>query len=97
MIKSVYDGSPASLRQQLFDCEQFVVWRLTSDWSFVVGKENTPRVVVCLEGGGELEYVGEKYTLSKGDVLLLPAIVGACIIEPLWTISVLEISIPEEK
>jgi uncharacterized protein YjlB len=34
--------------------------------------------VVCIDGQGELQYAGIDYPFGKGDVLLLPAVVGAC-------------------
>jgi hypothetical protein len=46
-------------------------------------------------GDGQLEHNGAHYALGKGDVLLLPAVVGACLCQPRSAISVLELSLPE--
>jgi uncharacterized protein YjlB len=42
-----------------------------------------------------LEYDGVDYPFGEGDVLLLPAIVGACSCRPNGNVTVLEISLPE--
>ena len=38
-----------------------------------------PRVLVCIEGAGQVEHGGSTYAIGKGDVLLLPAAVGAAL------------------
>jgi mannose-6-phosphate isomerase len=83
------------LREQLFDCEQFGLWRFGAESPFGVGAERTPRVLVCLAGDGHVEHDGANYAIGKGDVLLLPAVVGACLCRPHGAISLLEISLPE--
>jgi len=42
-----------------------------------------------------VEHDGADYAIGKGDVLLLPAVVGACLCRPRGAISLLEISLPE--
>ena len=44
----------------------------------MVGKGTVPHVLVCVDGKGDLEYNGDFYSLKKGDVMFLPASVGAC-------------------
>jgi mannose-6-phosphate isomerase len=83
------------LREQLFDCEHFGLWRFGAESPLGVGVERTPRVLVCLAGDGQVEHDGAKYAISKGDVMLLPAVVGACLCRPRDAISLLEISLPE--
>ena len=83
------------LRERLFFCEHFGLWRICGDSPFVVGAEGTPRVVVCIAGHGQLEHNGDNYGLAKGDVTLLPAVVGACFCRPRGTMSLLEISLPK--
>ena len=85
------------LRERLFDCEHFGLWRFGAESPFGVGAERTPRVLVCLAGDGQVEHEGANYAIGKGDVLLLPAVVGACLCRPKGTISLLEISLPEGK
>ena len=81
--------------ERLFYCDHFGVWRITGKAPFLVGKEGTPRVLVCLSGEGHLEYNGADYAFGKGDVVLLPAVVGDCLCRPHGAVTVLELSLPE--
>jgi len=83
------------LREKLIDCEQFAVNRISAREPFVVGKAQIPRVLVCLDGKGHLEYAGQTYTFSRGQALLCPAVVGECLCRPHGTVCILEISLPE--
>jgi mannose-6-phosphate isomerase len=83
------------LRERLFDCEHFGLWRLHAESPFTVGAEGTPRVLVCIAGGGQVEHDGTDYAVGKGDMLLLPAVVGACLCRPRGAVSLLDISLPE--
>ena len=49
---------------------------------FTVGAAGEPRVLVCTEGAGQVEHGGETYAVGRGDVMLLPAAVGACAFRP---------------
>jgi mannose-6-phosphate isomerase len=51
-------------------------------------------VLVCIEGRGHIEHGGATYAVTKGDVLLLPAVLGACMFQPRGAVKVLEIGIP---
>jgi len=79
------------LRERLFCCEHFGLWRLRGQSPFTVGAAGTPRVLVCIAGDGQLEHDGANYAVGKGDVLLFPAVVGACVFRPRSAVSVLEI------
>jgi len=83
------------LRERLFNCEHFGVWRLHGESPFMTGIQGTPRVLVCLSGEGRLEHDRAEYAIGKGDVMLLPAIVGECLCQPRGSMSLLEISLPE--
>ena len=78
-------------RELLFCCEHFGLWRLRGERQFMVGAAETPRVLVCIAGEGQLEHAGTDYAVRQGDVLLLPAVVGACLLparaarSPCWT------------
>ena len=88
--------STAPVRQErLFQCEHFSVWRHTGQSPFTVGAAGTPRVLVCLDGTAELEHADAVYAFGKGDVLLLPAEVGACVCRPRGSISLLQVALPE--
>ena len=83
-------------RERLFDCEHFLLWRLRGESPFNVGAAEMPRVLVCIEGSGCLNVGGSAYDVNKGDVWLLPAVVGACAFHPNSAVSLLEIAVPEE-
>ncbi len=83
----------SGLREQMFLCKHFGLWRFSGTSTFSVGKAETPRVLVCLAGNGQLEHHTNTYAFGRGDVLLLPAVVGACFCRA-RTVSLLEISLP---
>lgn len=83
------------VRERLFDCEHFELWRFCTELPFGVGAERTPRALVCLAGEGQVAHDGADYAIGRGDVLLLPAEVGTCLCRPSGAISLLEISLPE--
>jgi len=83
------------LREKLIHCEQFAVTRISGREPFIVGKAESPRVLVCLAGRGHLEYAGQTYAFGRGQALLSPAVVGECLCRPHGTVSILEISLPE--
>jgi len=85
------------LREKLFFCKQFGLWRKSGSGPFTVGVKEIPRVIVYLAGEGQLEYGGVNYALNKGDTLFLPAVVGACLCRPHGMITLLEISLPENS
>jgi len=85
------------LRERLFDCDHFELWRFGGESPFRVGAEKTPRVLVCLAGDGQVGHNTANYAIGKGDVMLLPAVVGACMCRPRSAISLLEISLPEHN
>ncbi len=92
--KSESSGSP-TLRERLFLCDQFGLWRLYSDAPFHTGVAGTPRVLVCIDGAGQLEHEGVNYSIGRGDVLLMPAVAGECVCRPRHGLTLLELSLPE--
>ena len=96
VIPLLEDKMPAS-REMLFKCEHFGLWRVEAESMFIVGVAETPRILVCLTGEGQIEHESNSYPIGKGDVMLLPAFVGACFCKPEGAISLLEISLPENK
>jgi len=83
------------MRERLFNCKHFRLWRLRGESPFMVGAVEKPRVLVCIAGSGQLEYDGVNYAMGKGEVLLLPAVVGACDFRPYGAVNLLEIALPE--
>jgi mannose-6-phosphate isomerase len=82
-------------RERLFQCEYFWLWRLRGQSPFTVGAAGTPRVLIGIEGTGQVEHSGGTYAVGKGDVWLLPAEVGACAFHPHSAVTLLEIALPE--
>lgn len=82
-------------RERLFHCEHFSVWRHAGQTPFTVGALDTPRVLVCLDGTGVVEFSGAHYSVGRGDVVLLPAEVGSCLYRPCTEVSLLEVALPE--
>jgi mannose-6-phosphate isomerase len=80
---------------ELFSCAQFGIRRLEGKVRVDVGAAGTPRVLVCIAGAGELACNGATFGVRKGDVVLLPAVVGACSFQPEGTATLLEVSLPE--
>jgi mannose-6-phosphate isomerase len=81
-------------REQLFNCPEFRLWRLHGAMPFRVGMEGSPRIVVCIDGAGNVEFNGGNFGMTKGTVVLLPAAVGACTFAPEGNVVLLEIAIP---
>ncbi len=84
-------------RERLFQSEHFWLWRWIGQVPFTVGAPNMPRVLVCIGGAGQIEIGDAIYPMLKGDVMLLPAVLGPCIFRPVGTVNLLEIAIPEKK
>jgi mannose-6-phosphate isomerase len=92
----VVESTTPVRRERLIVCPHFGMWRCTGDRPFSVGLAESPRVLVCLGGHGHLEHSGAQFPFTKGDVLLLPASVGACLCQPDGMVTMLEVSLPEE-
>ncbi len=82
-------------RERLFHCEHFWLWRLRGRAPFTVGAADLPRVLVCIEGAGDVAHGDATYAVGKGDVFLLPAAIGMCVFQPRDAVTVLEIAIPD--
>ena len=81
-------------REGLFDCDAFQLWRLLGQEPFPIGAMAEPRVLVCIEGKGDVISEGVAYAVGKGDVWLLPAEAGVCKVQPSGEITLLEIGLP---
>ena len=94
-IAPVVEATTPVERERLFDCEHFRLWRLRGQSPFPVGAAGVPHVLICLEGTGRVEHGGETYTVGKGDVWLLPAVLEACAFRPGSAVTLLEVALPE--
>jgi mannose-6-phosphate isomerase len=92
LVTPVMEATMPMERERLFDCR---LWRVRGQSPFTVGVAGVARVLVCLEGAGGVEHDGAMYPVRKGDVVLLPAAVGACAFRPSSAVNVLEIALPE--
>jgi mannose-6-phosphate isomerase len=81
-------------RERLFDCHAFELWRLLGQDLFTVGATAEPRVLVGIEGSGQIIHKGIPYAVGKGDIWLLPAETGECAFQPSGEVTLLEIAIP---
>jgi mannose-6-phosphate isomerase len=94
LVAPVVEATAPVKREGLFQCEQFRLWRLSGESPFTVGAPNVPRILVAIEGEGQIEHNGSTYPVARGDVWLLPAVVGACPFEPGGAVKLLEIALP---
>jgi mannose-6-phosphate isomerase len=94
LVTPVVEATKPVGRERLFDCKYFLLWRLRGQSAFTVGAAGVPRMLVCIEGAGQVEHLGVNYAVGKGDVLLLPAVVGECTFQPHGAVSLLEIAVP---
>lgn len=93
-VVPVLEATTPVKRERLFQCEHFGLWRLSGQAPFAVGVADAPRVLVLIEGEGKVEHDGSTFPVGKGDVWLLPAVVGACPFQPQGEVSLLEIALP---
>jgi mannose-6-phosphate isomerase len=93
LVNPILDAT-APERELVFDCEPFRLWRLRSDSPFPVGGVDLPRVLVCVEGTGQIEHDGATYAVERGEVWLLPADLGVCRFLPRHAVNMLEIALP---
>jgi len=94
-VVPVEEESGSVLREQLFNCEFFRLWRITADSVFFAGINGKLRILVCISGEGEIESGETNYIISKGNVVLMPAEIGKCSFLPRGNITLLEIALPE--
>jgi mannose-6-phosphate isomerase len=95
LVAPVVETTTPVGRERFFQSEYFWLWRLRGGSQFTVGAAGVPRVLVCIEGAGQVEHDGATYAIGRGDVTLLPAEVGACAFRPRSGVTLLEIAIPE--
>ena len=95
LVAPVVEKTTPLRRERLFHCDHFWLSRVRGESPFTVGAVGVPRVLVCIDGKGQLNHAGATYEIGKGEVFLLPAVLGACTFQPRGPVNVLEIEIPE--
>ncbi len=95
LVAPVVEETTPVNRERLFHCDYFWLSRVRGESPFPVGALGAPCVLVCIDGKGQLHHGGATYEIGKGDVFLLPAVLGACTFQPRGPVNVLEIEIPE--
>ena len=84
-------------RELLFKNDYFWLWRLRGQSPFTVGAEGVPRIVLCIDGAGQIVHGGVTHAVGKGDVFLLPAEIGVSAFQPRGGVTLLEIAIPDAE
>lgn len=93
-VVPVAEPTAPAQRERLVDCEYFKLWRLRSEQPFSVGAANACRILICIDGQADIRHRDESYPLRGGEVLLLPAEVGACACRPSGRVTLLECGLP---
>ena len=94
-VAPVVEATTPVERERLFQCEHFWLWRLRGRSAFTIGTSDVPCVLVCADGMGQVEHGGTTYAVGRGDVFLLPAVIGACTFRPHSAVNLLEIALPD--
>jgi mannose-6-phosphate isomerase len=56
LVAPVVEATTPVGRERLFHCEHFRLWRLRGQSPFTVGAAGVPRVLICIEGAGQVEH-----------------------------------------
>jgi mannose-6-phosphate isomerase len=97
LLPPMVEATAPARRERLFDCKSFRLWRLSGNSPFSVGVADMPRVLICIEGEGQIEHGRAAFAVRRGDALLLPAAVGVCAFRPSNAVNVLEIALPDSR
>ena len=81
----------------MFDNDHFKLWRIKNEDVFKVGFKDQPAVLVCIDGNGSMKYNNQEYYINKGEVMLLPAIIGQLELLPKEEITIFQIAIPDKN
>jgi len=94
LVTPVVESETPVERERLFDCDAFCLWRLRGESPFTISTQGVPHVLVCIGGSGQIECCGDIYAVGKGEVWLLPAVIGSCVFRPANAVTLLEIEVP---
>jgi mannose-6-phosphate isomerase len=93
-VAPVVDAETPARRERLFDCPYFRLWRVAGNQPFPVGAAGQCRVVVVVEGRGDLIVEREVYSLKPGVAWMLPADNSVAECRPNPTLTILECGLP---
>jgi len=94
-VAPVVEAVKPVLRERLFLCKHFGLWRLRGESPFTVGTAGMPRALVCSPATVSWSTMVPIMPSVKGTCCFLPAVVGACVFRPRSAVSLLELSLPE--
>jgi mannose-6-phosphate isomerase class I len=92
---SAWTGVGADTGEELLSDSHFHLTRWQQADAFPVGAPGEARVLVCAEGHGRVTADQHETAMKRGDVVLLPAAVGAGQFRPDTSTTLFEISIPD--
>jgi mannose-6-phosphate isomerase len=96
-VTPVVEALPPGRLERLFDTAHFQLWRHHGTAPFPVGRNDAPRVLVCIGGHGNIEYDGVDYPMKRGAIVLLPAALGECRFRPDGAVTLLEAGVPDRE
>lgn len=82
-------------REILVESIFFNMWRISKRDDFAVGAADEARLLVCLSGSGKIIYGSKSIAIEQGDLILMPASLGASLCHPDDAVTLLEISLPQ--
>jgi mannose-6-phosphate isomerase len=97
LVTPIVETTAHVSRELLFKNDYFWLWRLRGQSPFTVGAEGVPRIVLCIDGAGQIVHGGVTHAVGKGDVFLLPAEIGVSAFQPRGGVTLLEIAIPDAE
>jgi len=97
LVTPIVETTAHVSRELLFKNDHFWLWRLRAQSPFTVGAEGIPRIVLCIDGRGQIVHGGVTHAIGKGDVFLLPAEIGVSAFQPRGGVTLLEIAIPDAE
>ena len=96
-VTPVIEATRPVVRERVLSCPLFRLSCSHGEVPFDVGADDEPRIVVCLDGVGTVDHDGAAFPIERGAVTLLPACVGVCRLRPEGALTILEISLPEQR
>lgn len=82
------------LREQIFNCPFFIVWRIKASHIFKIGEVDAPTIIFCLKGKGTIKYRNIDQKVQKGNLILLPSSLGISTFNPKGSATIIIIKIP---